>query len=94
MPIYEYAIKEGDPLLEPCENCRSRFEVFQKITDAALTECPECGAPIERLLSLPAKKTIDRQSNTHLKELGFSKYMRNCDGQMEKRFGPPLSSYD
>lgn len=94
MPIYEYAIKESEPPLEPCENCRERFEVFQKINDLPLTECPECGAPVERVVSLPAKKVIDRQSNAHLKELGFSKYQKNCDGQLEKRFGPPLSAYD
>lgn len=91
MPIYEYLAKEGEPT---CENCVQRFEVFQKIGDAPLVECPECGASIERVFSVTAKRVIDRQSNAHLKSLGFSKYQKNCDGQLEKKFGPHLSAYD
>jgi putative FmdB family regulatory protein len=32
MPIYEYQ----------CGNCGHELEVLQKITEAALTDCPEC----------------------------------------------------
>ena len=39
MPIYEYR----------CEN-EHRFEVLQKFTDDALTECEVCGAPAQRVL--------------------------------------------
>jgi putative FmdB family regulatory protein len=38
MPIYEYR----------CENGHL-FEVMQKITDGAVTECEECGAPVQRV---------------------------------------------
>ncbi len=40
MPIYEYK----------CENGHV-FDVIQRITDEALTECQECGAPAARVLS-------------------------------------------
>jgi putative FmdB family regulatory protein len=43
MPIYEYK----------CENGHV-FDVIQKMTDEALTECEECGAPAARVLSAPA----------------------------------------
>ena len=33
MPIYEYQ----------CQSCGKRMEKLQKINDAALTQCPECG---------------------------------------------------
>lgn len=33
MPIYEYQ----------CRKCSHRLEKLQKLSDAALTECPECG---------------------------------------------------
>lgn len=33
MPFYEYQ----------CDACQHRFEVLQRISDAALQECPECG---------------------------------------------------
>ena len=43
MPLYEYQ----------CEQC-GRFELIQKFSDAALTECPTCGKPVQKLLSSPA----------------------------------------
>lgn len=43
MPIYEYK----------CENGHV-FDVMQKFSDEALTECRECGAPAVRVLSAPA----------------------------------------
>ncbi|AEE16773.1 FmdB family zinc ribbon protein [Treponema brennaborense] len=41
MPTYEYE----------CESCGKRFEAFQKMSDAALTECPGCGKRVRRVLS-------------------------------------------
>jgi putative FmdB family regulatory protein len=34
MPIYEYQ----------CQDCSKELEALQKISDAPLVECPECGA--------------------------------------------------
>ncbi len=34
MPIYEYQ----------CQKCGNELEALQKISDAPLTDCPECGA--------------------------------------------------
>lgn len=41
MPTYQYA----------CTNPEGKheFEVVQSFTDAALTECPECGAPVRKV---------------------------------------------
>lgn len=44
MPIYEYR----------CDSCDQVFEIWQKITEDPATECPECGGPIERLISATA----------------------------------------
>jgi putative FmdB family regulatory protein len=44
MPIYEYA----------CTNCEHAFDELQKISEAALVHCPECGEPsLRKLLSAP-----------------------------------------
>lgn len=43
MPIYEYR----------CENGHN-FEVMQSMTEDALTECIECGAPVRKVLHSPA----------------------------------------
>lgn len=40
MPIYDYK----------CEKC-GRFEKTQRITEPALTQCPTCGGPVQRLIS-------------------------------------------
>lgn len=40
MPTYTYRREDG-----------STFEVFQKITDDPLEECPDTGQPVERVIS-------------------------------------------
>ncbi|MFW6381012.1 MAG: FmdB family zinc ribbon protein [Bacillota bacterium] len=42
MPTYLYE----------CENC-GRFEEFQKISEPALEECPECGGEVRKLIGNP-----------------------------------------
>jgi len=44
MPTYEYQ----------CEQCGHRFEAFQSITAETLSECPECGGKVQRLISAGA----------------------------------------
>lgn len=40
MPTYEYA----------CSTCGHRFDVRQSFNDNPLTDCPECGASVRRVL--------------------------------------------
>jgi putative FmdB family regulatory protein len=45
MPIYEYQ----------CEACGHVFDSLQKISEAPLTKCPDCGAEaLKKLVSAPA----------------------------------------
>jgi len=44
MPTYEYV----------CGQCSDRFEIFQSIKDAPLTECAKCGGPVKRVFSAGA----------------------------------------
>jgi putative FmdB family regulatory protein len=49
MPIYEYrAIDRAH-----CTLCAGRFEVRQGMNDEPLGACPQCGAPVMRLISRP-----------------------------------------
>lgn len=41
MPTYEYQ----------CKSCGARFEREQPMTDAPLTQCPECNGEVQRLIS-------------------------------------------
>jgi putative FmdB family regulatory protein len=43
MPLYEYQ----------CKKCHHRFERIQKFSDPPVRKCPECGGPVEQLLSAP-----------------------------------------
>jgi putative FmdB family regulatory protein len=44
MPLYEYQ----------CKKCKHRFEKILKFSDQHISKCPECGGPVEQLLSAPA----------------------------------------
>jgi len=41
MPTYEYQ----------CLNCGYKFDVFQKVNDEPLKQCPKCQGEIKRLIS-------------------------------------------
>jgi putative FmdB family regulatory protein len=44
VPIYEYA----------CKECNHTLDALQKMSDAPLVQCPECGKPqLRRLISAP-----------------------------------------
>lgn len=51
MPIYEYRCERGH-----------EFETFQSMSEDSISECVECGAPAQRVLSAPA---------VHFKGSGF-----------------------
>lgn len=44
MPLYEYR----------CQSCGRTREVLQKMSDAPLTVCEDCGGEMKRLVSAPA----------------------------------------
>ena len=44
MPIYEYQ----------CKKCHHRFEKILKFSDPHVKKCPDCGGPVEQIISAPA----------------------------------------
>jgi putative FmdB family regulatory protein len=44
MPLREYQ----------CKKCKHRFEKIEKFSDKPLKKCPECGGPLEEVISAPA----------------------------------------
>jgi len=44
VPLYEYQ----------CKKCKHRFEKIQKFSDSPVKKCPECGGPVEKLISQSA----------------------------------------
>lgn len=89
MPFYVYEIirEDGQP--------REQFEVFQQISDEPLTEHPETGEPVQKVItgcfiggswsdSAMHKTSSD---NKKLDQMGFTKYVKAGDGFYEKRAG-------
>jgi putative FmdB family regulatory protein len=87
MPIYEYEAVGPST----CPKCSQRFEVVQRLSDASLSVCPVCGAPVQKVFSAPAIqgacRSGDMLSNKNLAEKGFTKYVKAGDGHYEKQAG-------
>jgi predicted nucleic acid-binding Zn ribbon protein len=88
MPIYVYETIAAD------ESEPTRFEVMQSMSEPALTEHPETGEPVRRIITAPAlvlKHGSGRQrdvlSDANLSRHGFSRYERSGDGAYERTAG-------
>jgi len=75
MAIYEYE-HEG----RAC-GLGKAFEWEQAMSEAPLSVCPRCGAPVKKLVSSPAL-SIPR-TNADLKSQGFAKLVRRDKGVYE-----------
>jgi putative FmdB family regulatory protein len=78
MPFYDYQVV---PDHEGCEVCRPGFEKWQKMKDDALTNCPHCGAPVQRLVC--AGNIATPKTPSELKNLGFTKLVKREEGVYE-----------
>ena len=94
MPIYEYR----------CSACEHRLEAFQKMSDAPLTDCPECGkAALNKLISPVGFRLkgggwyetdfkTDKRKN--LAETGEAKDKSGKDGAKDKSDGKEADAKD
>ena len=86
MPVYEYQAK--NPESASCYRCREGFDFIQSMSDAPLTTCPECGQPIERLISVcsvsTTQSTRSMLSDKNLKAKGFTKLVNEGGGKFRK----------
>lgn len=83
MPLYEYR----------CSKCGKVFEVIQKFADAPLTEHPECGGAVERLLSTSALqfKGSGWYVNDYAKKSSSGKGEGKSDSKSESKSGESKS---
>ena len=75
MPVYEYEHTD-----HPCQIGKI-FEIRQSIHDHPLTNCPECGQAVQKLISRSNISTP--RSNAELKDLGFTKLVKRDNGVYE-----------
>lgn len=86
MPTYCYRVEEG---AKGCPHCSEIFEVVQRMSDAALTVCPQCGAAVERIIvPYGVYFYTDREkqmlSDKNLSRMGFTKLVREEKGVYRK----------
>lgn len=84
MPIYEYAAVGNG-----CPHCEAHFDVMQKLRDEALTQCPQCGAAVTRIISAPSVTVggAHLTKESHAEKHGFTQYRRTAKGVYEKAYG-------
>ena len=84
MPIYEYAATE-----KGCPHCEGHFEVLEKLSGEPLATCPQCGAPIRRVISAPsvAMGNAHTLKESNVAKNGFTQYRRAGNGVYEKTAG-------
>ncbi|WP_437186441.1 FmdB family zinc ribbon protein [Planctomicrobium sp. SH668] len=98
MPTYVYEVISEDG------SGGETFEIIQGMKDSPLTEHPETGVPVRRIIQAPfiggswSEGAMNKnvKDDKKLDRLGFTKYVKAGDGIYEKRAGkgPDIISRD
>lgn len=80
MPFYDYRPTTD----QSCPHCREGFEARQRMEEAPLESCPECGAPVARAITPFTVGKGDILSSSNLKRHGFTRLSRKDPGVYEK----------
>jgi len=78
MPLYVYRAKNER---QACATCAVPFEVMQKMSDAPLSECPDCGKAVEKQVTAAHSAFPDGPSS--LRNKGFARLEKRSDGNYE-----------
>jgi len=84
MPIYEYLPRGA----KCCTYCKGGFEQLQKVHDAPLLTCPQCKAPVRRVISAAnLGKSGPSLEPANLEKHGFTQYRKSSKGVYQKTAG-------
>ena len=81
MPTYVYEAKDPQ---RACAKCRASFEVIQSLSEPRLTVCPDCGAPIYRVIQAPGLTHSRTDLHYRAKRAGFKCLKKVQKGEYEK----------
>lgn len=88
MPTYVYQAAEPE---HGCPSCSGSFELWQRMADEPLSACPQCQAPVRRLIQAAffSRQQFSGKppSDSKLEQLGFTKIVKDDDGKYKKLFG-------
>jgi len=84
MPIYVYR-----PISKnQCEHCEGGFDHLQKLDDEPLAGCPECAAPVEKLITAAnLASSAPSLKEDNIEQHGFTQYRKVEKGVYEKTAG-------
>ncbi len=84
MPIYVYQASSD----QHCAKCSQPFECRQAMADARRETCPDCGAPVRRVITAPHLATSGPSlSEANIEKHGFTQYRKAGKGVYEKTAG-------
>ncbi len=83
MPIYVYEAREG---VKGCARCARGFEFAQSIADPKLTACPDCGAPVFRVIQPAGLGHSKTDLHYRAKRAGFTCLKKVQKGEYEKMY--------
>ena len=83
MPLYIYEAKNPK---KSCAKCRGGFEIAQRLADARLERCPDCGAEIFRVIQAPGLAHSKTDLHYRAKRAGFHTLKRVDKGAYEKLY--------
>ena len=83
MPLYVYEATEP---AKGCATCRGGFEVSQRLTDAKLTQCPDCGGAVYRVIQAPGLTHSKTDLHYRAKRAGFHTLKKVQKGEYEKLY--------
>jgi len=86
MPIYRYQVANDQP---GCGYCAPGFELMQKMADAPLSQCPQCGAVVRKVITAAnvAAGSAHLSNPNHIEKHGFTQYRKVGKGVYEKTAG-------
>jgi predicted nucleic acid-binding Zn ribbon protein len=83
MPTYHYIAENPE---EGCPRCRKGFDLRRPIDRPALTQCPLCKKPVQKVLQPFNTPRITKPvSISDAKSAGFTVLEKRSDGSYEKR---------
>lgn len=83
MPVYEYSAENTN---KSCSFCQNGFECARRLAEAPLTQCPQCGAPVRKLISRVALGRSKSGLDDRAKAAGFKKLKKVSKGEYEQQF--------
>ena len=83
MPLYVYEARDSK---KSCAKCRGGFEIAQSLKDEKLAACPDCGAPIYRVIQAPGLTHSRADLHYRAKRAGFSCLKKVQKGEYEKMY--------